>query len=123
MRAYAGIHQCLQKGSKLGLITSRMGSISDNTSGGMYGYRMSKCALNMFGKSLSVELKEAGIPVAIIHPGMVETDMTAVFGAKAGQGDCVSVETSAKGIIAAMDGLTLENTGTFQHAKGVTLPW
>merc|ERR1712228_723705 len=87
MRAYAGIHKSLQKGSKIGLISSRMASHGETSSGGAYGYRMSKSALNAFGKSLSADLKNAGIAVAIIHPGMVETDMTAKFGAKAGQED------------------------------------
>ena len=50
-----------------------MGSIEDNGSGGMYGYRMSKCAVNAMGKSLSVDLKEKGIAVGILHPGYVRT--------------------------------------------------
>src|SRR5688572_21930442 len=63
----------LKSGSKLVLITSRMGSIGDNTSGGMYGYRMSKAALNAAGASLARDLAPQGIAVAILHPGMVRT--------------------------------------------------
>ena len=58
----------LGEGSKVVLMTSRMGSIDDNTSGGSYGYRMSKSALCMAGKSLSIDLKSQGIAVAILHP-------------------------------------------------------
>lgn len=63
-------------GSKVVMITSRMGSIGDNTSGGYYGYRMSKVALSMAGKSLVHDLKPRQIAVAILHPGLVSTAMT-----------------------------------------------
>ncbi|WP_019509534.1 SDR family oxidoreductase [Pleurocapsa sp. PCC 7319] len=66
----------LKKGSKIIMMTSRMGSIEDNTSGGSYGYRMSKVALSMAGKSLSQDLKSKEIAVAILHPGLVKTRMT-----------------------------------------------
>ena len=66
----------LGDGSKVGLVTSRMGSIADNDSGGSYAYRMSKAALNAAGKSLSIDLKPLVIAVAILHPGWVRTDMT-----------------------------------------------
>ena len=66
----------LGRGSGVFIITSRMGSIEDNSSGGSYGYRMSKAAVNMAGKSLSVDLKERGVSVFLLHPGWVSTDMT-----------------------------------------------
>ncbi|MEM7436933.1 MAG: SDR family NAD(P)-dependent oxidoreductase, partial [Myxococcota bacterium] len=62
---------CLRSGSKVALLTSRMGSIADNTSGGSYGYRMSKAALNMAGRSLSIDVAPRGIAVGILHPGWV----------------------------------------------------
>jgi len=65
----------LEQGSKLALMSSRMGSIDDNSSGGSYGYRMSKVALNMAGKSLATDLRPRGIAVAILHPGLVRTGM------------------------------------------------
>jgi len=65
----------MSEGSKVALITSRMGSIADNESGGRYGYRASKAALNAFGKSLSLDLKDDGIAVALLHPGYVQTRM------------------------------------------------
>ena len=105
----------LTNGSKIGIVTSRMGSIDDNTSGGSYGYRMSKAAVNMAGMSLSRDLKDRGIAVALLHPGMVATDMTG------GQG--VSTQHSAAGLIARMEELDLGTTGTFWHAEGERLPW
>jgi len=103
-------------GSSIAIITSRMGSIADNTSGGSYGYRMSKAAVNMAGKSLSHDLKDQGIAVAILHPGWVQTDMT-------GHSGHVDAETAARGLINRMDELTLETTGSFWHAQGDLLPW
>lgn len=105
-------------GGKLGFITSRMGSIADNGSGGMYGYRMSKAALNAGCVSLARDLKDQGIAVAILHPGMVTTDMTARFGASG-----ISTEDSASGLLARMSELTMENSGTFWHKSGEVLPW
>ncbi|MDX2242021.1 MAG: SDR family oxidoreductase [Leptolyngbyaceae cyanobacterium bins.302] len=107
----------LKAGSKLVLMTSRMGSIEDNTSGGSYGYRMSKVALSMAGKSLAHDLKPRGIAVAILHPGLVQTRMTNFTPGG------ITPEDSVKGLLARIDGLTLENTGTFWHANGEILPW
>lgn len=106
----------LHAGSKVGLMTSRMGSIADNTSGAKYGYRASKAALNAIGKSLAVDLSERGIAVAILHPGWVQTDMTRHSGN-------LTVEEAAAGLIARMDALNLENSGTFWHSDGSILPW
>ncbi len=105
----------LKNGSKVIIMTSRMGSIEDNTSGGSYGYRMSKVAVSMAGKSLSHDLKPKGIAVAILHPGLVQTRMTDFSG--------ITPETSVKGLLKRIDELTLENTGTFWHANGEILPW
>jgi NAD(P)-dependent dehydrogenase (short-subunit alcohol dehydrogenase family) len=106
----------LQKGAKIALMTSRMGSIGDNGSGGSYGYRMSKAALNAMGVSLARDLKSRGIAVAILHPGYVRTDMTA------GAGNVDAAE-AARMLVARVDGLTLESSGTFWHANGERLPW
>ena len=107
----------LSNGSKVILMTSRMGSIDDNTSGGSYGYRMSKVALSMAGKSLSIDLRPKGIAVAILHPGLVRTRMTNFN--QAG----ITAETSVKGLLSRIEELNLENTGTFWHQNGETLPW
>ena len=106
----------LGEGSKVALVTSRMGSIADNTSGGSYGYRMSKAALNAAGKSLAIDLKSRGIAVIILHPGYVRTDMTH------GHGNIDPAE-AARGLIARIDELTLERTGEFRHQSGEELPW
>jgi NAD(P)-dependent dehydrogenase (short-subunit alcohol dehydrogenase family) len=105
----------LTAGSKLALITSRMGSIDDNGSGGYYGYRMSKVALNMAGRSLAVDLKPRGIAVAILHPGMVATRMVGFSG--------IPPEQAALGLLERIDALTLERSGSFWHANGELLPW
>ncbi|MGF1603345.1 MAG: SDR family oxidoreductase [Thermosynechococcaceae cyanobacterium] len=107
----------LSAGSKVALMTSRMGSIDDNTSGGSYGYRMSKVALCMAGKSLSHDLKAKGIAVAILHPGLVQTRMTNFTNSG------ITPQTSVQGLLARIDQLTLENSGTFWHANGEVLPW
>jgi NAD(P)-dependent dehydrogenase (short-subunit alcohol dehydrogenase family) len=107
----------LKPGSKLVLMTSRMGSIADNTSGSSYGYRMSKVALSMAGKSLAHDLKPRGIAVAILHPGLVQTRMTNFTSGG------ITPEESVKGLLTRIDELTLENTGTFWHANGEVLPW
>ena len=107
----------LSPSAKIALISSRMGSIEDNSSGGSYGYRMSKVALCMAGKSLSVDLKPRGISVAILHPGLVSTRMTRFTS------NGIQPKESVKGMIQRIDDLTLENTGTFWHSNGEILPW
>jgi NAD(P)-dependent dehydrogenase (short-subunit alcohol dehydrogenase family) len=102
---------------KIAMMTSRMGSIGDNTSGGSYGYRLSKVAVSMAGKSLAYDLKPQGIAVAILHPGLVSTDMTNFTSSG------ISPADSVKGLLARIDELTLETTGTFWHANGDMLPW
>jgi len=115
LRVTAALRDTLSSGSRVFIVTSRMGSIEDNTSGGSYGYRMSKAAVNMAGKSLSVDLKDAGIGVYLLHPGWVATDMT--------QGTGIAVEESAAGLVRTMDSLDLEQSGTFWHQEGYELPW
>jgi len=106
----------LGRGAKVVLITSRMGSIGDNTSGSRYGYRMSKAALNIAGVSLAHDLRDRGVSVAILHPGYVRTGMTNFDG-------LVDAPESARGLLARIDELTLETSGGFWHANGERLPW
>jgi len=106
----------LARGARLVLITSRMGSITDNASGGYYGYRMSKAALNAAGRSLAHDLATRGVAVAILHPGFVQTPMTG------GRGD-VDAATAARNLIARIDELTPATSGSFLHANGSPLPW
>jgi NAD(P)-dependent dehydrogenase (short-subunit alcohol dehydrogenase family) len=110
------LRDSLTSGAKVGLMTSRMGSMQDNTSGGYYGYRASKAALNAIGKSLSLDLAPRGVSVVLLHPGYVATEMVG------GSGD-VTPEQAATQLIARIDALTPESSGTFQHANGTALPW
>jgi NAD(P)-dependent dehydrogenase (short-subunit alcohol dehydrogenase family) len=107
----------LSSGSWIALMTSRMGSIADNTSGGSYGYRMSKAALNMAGRSLALDLKPKGIAVAILHPGLVATRMINF------NPNGISPQQSVEGLLKRIDGLTLETSGSFWHGNGEELPW
>ncbi len=102
--------------AKLAMITSRMGSIEDNTSGGRYGYRMSKAALNCAAMSLTHDLKPKGVAVGIIHPGLVGTEMIG------GHGD-ITPDQAAERIAERIEQLNLENSGTFWHSSGEVLPW
>lgn len=113
--AQALLHR-IADGARIGIITSRMGSIADNGSGGRYGYRASKAAVNAIGKSLAVDLAPRGIAVFLLHPGYVATDMVG------GTGD-VSPDTAAAQLIERLDTLTLEQSGSFWHANGTALPW
>ena len=116
LRVTAALRENLVQGSKVAIITSRMGSIEDNTSGGRYGYRMSKAAVNMVGRSLANDLKDVGVAVAILHPGFVRTEMT-------GHQGLIDPPESAAGLITRIDEVTLETTGTFWHTNGQVIPW
>ena len=105
----------LGAGSKVVIITSRMGSIADNGSGGYYGYRMSKAAVNIAGVSLARDLRGRGIAVLLLHPGMVATEMTGRHGIPAAE--------AAANLVARIESLGMEQTGSFHHANGEPLPW
>lgn len=106
----------LDKGSKVAVVSSRAGSIGDNGSGGLYGYRMSKAALNMGATSLARDLAPRGIMVGVLHPGFIRTEMTGGMGND-------DPPVAAKGLLARIDELTPERTGRFFHANGEELPW
>ncbi len=116
LRVASACHSFIRKGGKLLILTSRMGSIADNTSGGAYGYRMSKAAVNAAGVSLARDLQPEGIAVAMIHPGYVRTDMTK------GNGN-VDPDEAASQIIERLEDLELDRSGVFWHANGEELPW
>lgn len=116
LRVTEGLIHHFHQHSKVAIITSRMASIADNGSGGRYGYRMSKAALNAAGKSLAIDLKPRGIAVGIFHPGLVSTDMIG------GNGD-ISPDVAANRIAGLIEKLDIKNSGTFWHSKGHILPW
>lgn len=112
----AALRPRLGRGSKVALITSRMGSMADNGSGGYYGYRMSKAALNAAGVSLARDLEPAGVAVVLLHPGFVRTGMTG------GAGNVDPADAAAM-LVARIDALDLASTGRFLHANGEELPF
>jgi NAD(P)-dependent dehydrogenase (short-subunit alcohol dehydrogenase family) len=115
LRVTRALLENLADGSKVAIVTSRVGSIDDNASGNNYGYRASKTAVNQVGMNLKHDLLPRNIAVALLHPGLVATDMTGGHG--------VSPDTSASGLIARIDELELSNSGRFWHAEGYELPW
>ena len=106
----------LTTGAKIALITSRMGSVADNGSGGRYGYRMSKAALNAAGMSLSKDLAADSVSVVMYHPGWVQTDMVG------GTGDITAQEAALRltTLILKQD---MSQSGMFKHSNGEILPW
>jgi len=116
LRVVKALSDKLANGGKVGIVTSRVGSMDDNGSGGNYGYRMSKAAANMVGVNLSHDLAPREISVVLLHPGYVRTNMT-------GGNGMTDAQTAAKGLIERMDALSMTTTGTFWHAEGYELPW
>lgn len=97
-------------------MTSKMGSVTDNTSGGSYPYRMSKAALNMANRSLSIDLAPEGITCTLMHPGWVRTDM-------GGSHAPLSVEESVRSMLNVIDKLSAEDSGRFFDYSGEQIPW
>ena len=108
----------VKKGSdkKIYFLSSQLGSIGDNASGGMYIYRSSKTGLNQVVKSLSVDLKPQGITVVSLHPGWVKTDM-------GGPNAPVSIDESIEGMMQVIDSTDIRDTGRFLNYDGKELPW
>lgn len=106
----------LSDGSRVIFLTSRLGSMADNTSGQGYGYRMSKAALNMAAKTLSIDLAPRGIAVALLHPGSVKTSLNQLGGE-------IEVDEAVRGLTARIAALTMATTGQYSHQNGTPLPW
>jgi NAD(P)-dependent dehydrogenase (short-subunit alcohol dehydrogenase family) len=111
-----GDHVASSEKKVLAFVSSLMGSIADNGSGGSYMYRSSKAALNAVAKSLSIDLKVRGIKAVILHPGWVKTDM-------GGANAPLLPPESVKGMRQVMEGLRLGNSGRFLSYDGKELPW
>lgn len=101
---------------KIATLSSKMGSIDDNTSGESYIYRASKSAVNMVMKSLSIDLKPYGISVVTLHPGWVQTDM-------GGANGLINTQTSVTGLRQVITDLSLESTGQFIAFDGKPINW
>ena len=106
----------LGRDKKMFFISSRVGSIQENTGGAMYAYRSSKTALNQVVKSLSIDLLDRGISAIALHPGWVLTDMG---GPKA----LIDTSTSVSGMIEVMDKVSIKDTGNFFNYDGSMIPW
>lgn len=108
----------IARGSQKTIVTisSKMGSIADNSGGGSYIYRSSKAAVNMVVKSLAIDLKPAGITVVVLHPGWVKTDM-------GGPNALISAAQSVSGMRRVISQLTLADSGKFIAYDGQTVPW
>ncbi len=104
------------QGRKVIHVTSGLGSIADNRSGGFYGYRMAKAALNMASRSLAVDLRAERIVSAVIEPGWVKTDM-------GGPSASITAEVSVLGMLREIDALTLERSGAFLSWRGGDFPF
>ena len=102
--------------AKLIAMTSKMGSMADNSSGGEYIYRSTKTALNMVVKSLSLDLQPFNIAVAALHPGWVRTDM-------GGPNGLIDTETSVTGLRKVITGLDQNQSGEFIAYDGKPVPW
>lgn len=101
---------------KVATLSSKMGSMDDNTSGGSYLYRSSKAAVNMVMKSASIDLKPLGISVVTLHPGWVQTDM-------GGPNGLIDTTTSVTGMRMVIENLSLANTGQFIAYDGKAIAW
>ena len=97
-------------------ITSQMGSIADNGSGGSVAYRASKAALNAAWRSLSIDWKPEGLTLVMFHPGWVQTDM-------GGPNAAITPEESVTAMRATIAGLTPDRTGSFLDRDSETIPW
>ncbi|HEY7381053.1 MAG TPA: SDR family oxidoreductase [Gaiella sp.] len=116
LRVVSALLPRLGQGAKIGLVSSKAGSMGDGPSGGMYGYRMSKAALNMAAANMAHELAPRGILVVALHPGFVRTEMT-------GGGGNTDPDEAAAGLIARIDELDAGSSGRFVHANGDEIPW
>lgn len=97
-------------------MTSKMGSIGDNNSGGSYAYRMAKAALNIATRSLAIDLKPEGFIAFVMHPGWVQTRM-------GGHGALITAETSVSHLLERIDGANAEDSGQFLEWDGGYIPW
>ncbi|KAI4721721.1 NAD(P)-binding protein [Aureobasidium sp. EXF-10727] len=106
--------------AKIGIVSSRVGSIADNSTGGIYAYRASKAAVNSIGKSLAMDLKDKGIVVSLLHPGIVKTGLDPTA---ADTPEAVLPDEAATKLWNVWQGKGIEDTGKFWHREGQELPW
>lgn len=105
---------------KIGMVSSRVGSMGDNSSGGSYAYRSSKAALNSISKSLAVDLKDKNVPLIILHPGYVKTPLA---GDSANIPEAVEPEEAAAKLWKLYQSKDIQDSGKFWHRENYELPW
>lgn len=126
LRVVRELRGLLDPGAKVGILTSRVGSLGDNGSGGDYAYRISKAAANMVARNLHHDLAEQGVMVQALHPGMVRTHLLDVIDPEKMQRYAAAFappEQAAAQLVTVLDALTPTDAGRFQHADGTFLPW
>lgn len=126
LRVVRELRGLLDGGAKVGILTSRVGSLGDNGSGGDYAYRISKAAANMVALNLHHDLSKHGVLVQALHPGMVRTHLLDVIDPDQMQRYAAAFappEQAAAQLVAVLDALTPDDAGRFQHADGTFLPW
>jgi len=106
--------------ARVGIVSSRVGSIADNSTGGIYAYRASKAAVNSIGKSLAMDLKDKGIVVTLLHPGIVKTGLDP---SAANTPEAVLPDEAASKLWNIWQSKGIEDTGKFWHREGQELPW
>lgn len=106
--------------ARIGIVSSRVGSIADNSTGGIYAYRASKAAVNSIGKSLAMDLKDKGIVVSLLHPGIVKTGLDPTA---ADTPEAVMPDEAAIKLWKVWQSKGIEDTGKFWHREGQELPW
>lgn len=110
---------------RIAVMSSRVGSIADNSTGGMYSYRSSKAAVNCLFKNLAVDLKDKNIAVILLHPGIVKSNLDQKWktGGNEDVKGAVEPEVAASELWRVLMGKGLESTGRFFHRSGEELPW
>ncbi|KAF9738898.1 hypothetical protein PMIN06_010368 [Paraphaeosphaeria minitans] len=111
----------LAKEPKVAVMSSRMGSIADNGSGGQYAYRGSNAAVNAVFKSLAVDLKGKGVAVVLLHPGIVKTNLTA--GGEGLGSQAVEADEAAGDLWRVLQVKGMKESGRWWHRSGEELPW
>ncbi|KAK3079328.1 hypothetical protein LTS18_005132 [Coniosporium uncinatum] len=110
----------LSENPRLGTVSSRVGSIADNTTGGIYAYRSSKAAVNSIFRSMAMDLKPKGVVVVLLHPGYVKTGLDP---STHGLAEAVEPDEAAEKLIKVLMVKSLNETGRFWHREGQELPW
>ncbi|PQJ62960.1 SDR family oxidoreductase [Photobacterium angustum] len=118
LKLIESLYPLLKNGTtkKIACISSKVGSMEENTSGGGYIYRSSKAALNSVVKSLSNDLRDEGFTVIALHPGWVQTEM-------GGPNALIDIETSTRGLFEVIEDTSVNHSGEFINYDGTRIAW